>query len=157
MVNELPDKVQFCETLAKLHKDSMGHCPKGEMFGFHVDTRCGWLKQDMAWTADWEEYFDRAMRYAFEDEERVNGEWKEMEEYKKVYFEKVIPRLLRPLQADGRRIEPVLLHNDLWLGNMGRKIGSNAPIVYDPASMWGHHECQSLQSYASLTKSSQLN
>jgi fructosamine-3-kinase len=33
-------------------------------------------------------------------------------------LKKVIPRLLDPLETDGRSIKPVLLHGDLWLGNV---------------------------------------
>ena len=33
---------------------------------------------------------------------------------------------------------PSLLHGDLWSGNVGQ-VG-NTPVVFDPASFYGHHE-----------------
>jgi protein-ribulosamine 3-kinase len=33
------------------------------------------------------------------------------------FFEKVLPRLLRPLENRGRTIKPCLVNGDLWYGN----------------------------------------
>ena len=33
---------------------------------------------------------------------------------------------------------PSLLHGDLWSGNVGQV--DNTPVVFDPASFYGHHE-----------------
>ena len=38
----------------------------------------------------------------------------------------------------GLDIFPSLLHGDLWSGNVGQ-VGE-LPCVYDPASLYGHHE-----------------
>jgi protein-ribulosamine 3-kinase len=46
------------------------------------------------------------------DEER-NGEWPEFKVYCDLVLEVVLPRLLRPLQSDGRSIKPCLVHGDL--------------------------------------------
>lgn len=34
-----------------------------------------------------------------------------------VFFERIIPRLIRPLETGGRQIQPRLVHSDLWDGN----------------------------------------
>jgi hypothetical protein len=39
-------------------------------------------------------------------------------------------------------IQPVLLHGDLWSGNMGVEASSGNPIIFDPASYFGHNEAE---------------
>jgi protein-ribulosamine 3-kinase len=59
-------------------------------------------------------------------------------------FEKVISRLLRPLEVEGQRIQPVLVHGDLWYGNTGIIDESTEEgIVFDLSSFWVHNECMS--------------
>ena len=142
LIDALPDTARFCELLAQLHLESRGHCPGGNRFGFPVETLCGTMYQRLDWTPSWEAYFARVMRSHLEEEALVNGPWPEMEPYLDPFFNVVIPRLLRPLQSDGRRLVPVLLHNDIWYGNVARKVGTGEPIIYDPGAMWGHHECR---------------
>ena len=56
-------------------------------------------------------------------------------------FEKVIPRLLRPLETDGNSITPVLVHGDLWCGNAAVDRETDAPLIFDPSSFYAHNEC----------------
>lgn len=66
----------------------------------------------------------------------------ELAELMPVLFDKIIPRLLRPLESKGRTIQPSLVHGDLWYGNTGITDGDTKEgIVYDPASFWAHNEC----------------
>ena len=60
-------------------------------------------------------------------------------------FERVISRLLRPLETGSRKVIPSLVHSNLWCGNAGI-IGDDTEegIVYDPASFWAHNECMEL-------------
>ena len=57
-------------------------------------------------------------------------------------FGKVIPRLLRPLESEGRTLTPALAHGDLWCGNTGvvDEVTGDA-MVFDPACFWAHNEC----------------
>lgn len=48
-------------------------------------------------------------------EERA-GRNLELEELLPALFDKVIPRLLRPLESEGRTIKPSFVHGDLWGG-----------------------------------------
>lgn len=50
----------------------------------------------------------------------------------------VIPFLLGP----PLQVEPVLLHGDLWSGNVGVDSNTNEPVIYDPASFFGHNEAE---------------
>lgn len=50
------------------------------------------------------------------------------------------PRLQRRIPSffEGVEIEPALLHGDLWSGNAAEN--ENGPVIFDPASFYGHHE-----------------
>ena len=39
-------------------------------------------------------------------------------------------------------MRPVLVHGDLWYGNMATNAETGAPISFDPAVFWAHNECQ---------------
>lgn len=56
-------------------------------------------------------------------------------------LQKVIPRLLRPLETGGNSITPALVHGDLWFGNAA-VAEDFAPIVYDSSSFYAHNECK---------------
>lgn len=75
-------------------------------------------------------------------EERA-GPCVELNELLPDLFDKVIPRLLRPLETNGRKLKPSLVHGDLWCGNVGVIDGDTGQaIVFDPSSFWAHNECK---------------
>lgn len=51
-----------------------------------------------------------------------------------------VPRLLMPLQADGRILKPCLVHGDLWEENCGTDMVTRQPKIFDPAVFYGHNE-----------------
>jgi len=71
------------------------------------------------------------------------GESEELDMCERALLEKVIPRLLRPLEGEGRTVRPCLVHGDLWDGNVGvvEEEGEERAVVFDPGSFWGHNEC----------------
>lgn len=82
---------------------------------------------------------------------KARGESKELKGLEGDFFEKVVPRLLRPLEntKKGRSIKPVLLHGDLWVGNASveEKEGANEEgncMLFDSSAFYGHNECKSL-------------
>jgi protein-ribulosamine 3-kinase len=70
------------------------------------------------------------------------GPWEEMEELRASMIEKVIPRLLRPLEMNGRSVKPALIHGDLWCGNTAVDVQTDRPLIFDPASFYAHNECK---------------
>ncbi|KAK2600094.1 hypothetical protein QQS21_005180 [Conoideocrella luteorostrata] len=140
-----PPVPRFAEAVAQLHTLSMREYatanPDGK-FGFHITTYNGTLAQDNTWTRTWEEFFIRGMRRMLALEEISGGPNEQLQELSKPFFDKVIPRLLRPLETAGRSIKPVLLHGDLWLGNVSVKEGSEDqdPLMFDASAFWGHNE-----------------
>ncbi|PLB52577.1 hypothetical protein P170DRAFT_453906 [Aspergillus steynii IBT 23096] len=109
-------------------------------FGFHVDTWSGNIPQRNGWEGSWEVFFAKNMRWALECEIRVKGFDSEFETLVPVIFEKVIPRLLRPLESDGRVVKPSLVHGDLWYGNSGVDVTSNESLVFDACCLYAHNE-----------------
>ncbi|GLA18490.1 hypothetical protein AnigIFM63309_001098 [Aspergillus niger] len=134
---ELPEPVEFCEKVAFLHSRSKS--PNGK-FGFHVVTYNGDLPQENGYADTWEEFFINGFRHMINMNIKRGGRWPELEGLDTAMIEKVIPRLLRPMETDGRSIKPALVHGDLWCGNAAIDTATELPLIYDPASFYAHNE-----------------
>ncbi|XP_074640145.1 ketosamine-3-kinase-like [Tubulanus polymorphus] len=103
-----------------------------EKFGFHVPTCCGFIPQDNSWIDDWVIFFSR-QKLQLQVDKIINetGDRDVVEWW---------PRLQRkiPEYFKGLEITPALMHGDLWGGNAGELDGE--PVVFDPASFYGHSE-----------------
>ncbi|KAI1145730.1 Fructosamine kinase-domain-containing protein [Nemania diffusa] len=109
-------------------------------FGFPVVTYEGSMYQDVTWCDTWEESFSLHLK-AFTDQERISqGPSKELDELLPPLMNKVIPRLLRPLQTNGHNIKPVVVHGDIWYGNIATNAETGEPVMFDPSVFWGHNE-----------------
>lgn len=141
----LPAPGPFGANLAKLH--SSHTCPYGQ-YGFHVATYNGDLPQDNTWSHSWEAFFVQGLRHVLGlREERAGGDpCPELDSLLPNMFDKVIPRLLRPLETGGNRIKPSLVHGDLWCGNAAAEANdintTGKGLIFDPSSFWGHNECE---------------
>ena len=134
---EVPGPAQLAEVLKKLHGESAS--PTGK-FGFHVPTFNGVVPLVNDWCDTWEEYFARQLRADIEWEHSIRGPDPEFDATADEFFEKVIPRLLRPLQTGGRSIEPVLVHGDLWPGNVQIDGATQRIVLFDSCCCYGHNE-----------------
>ncbi|KAH6673550.1 Fructosamine kinase-domain-containing protein [Halenospora varia] len=134
----LPSPSSFCAQLASLHTRSQS--PNGK-FGFHVTTYNGDLPQDNKWVDTWEECFVHGLKQMLNPSLEGGGPW-EMEDCKRDMVEKVIPRLLRPLESGGRRVKSVLAHGDSWCGNAVVGIETGRWLIFDPSSFHAHNECE---------------
>ena len=79
-------------------------------------------------------------------EEDCHGRCEELEQLRGPMFEKVIPRLLRRLETGGRKLEPSLVHGDLYYGNASTDLVANKPIIFDACCFYAHNECSSKSS-----------
>jgi len=140
MIDEVPDAESFVKQAAQLH--SKGISPNGK-YGFPVPTYMGQMAQYTTWTDSWEEFFTNAMRELYGIIEREQGPDPELKGQLDLIFEKVIPRLLRPLETGGRKIIPRLIHGDLYSGNVSVATDSGTPILYDATCLYAHNECES--------------
>jgi fructosamine-3-kinase len=65
---------------------------------------------------------------------------------------KVIPRLLRPLETEGRSVIPQLVHGDLWDGNTAVDAVTEKPLIFDACSSYAHHECKSTDNFCQFAQ-----
>jgi protein-ribulosamine 3-kinase len=146
MIEKVPDMQSFCASLAKMHRDSIPYSPRGQ-FGFHVVTYNGNKARDVTWCDTWEEMFSNSVRMRVQQERAAQGPSPELEELLPALYDKVIPRLLRPLHIGDNKIKPVLVHGDVWYGNLATNASTNEPVVFDPATIWAHNECEYRKDY----------
>ena len=142
MKAEMPDPHQFAARLTKLHQNSKS--PNGK-FGFHTNTFMGNLPQLSGWESNWETYFTRLLRLALDLELKAKGPDPEADLLIPILFEKVVPRLLHPLDSEGRSVKPSLVHGDLWFANTGIDVKTGQSLIFDACSFCVHNECRSLE------------
>jgi hypothetical protein len=135
---DMPDPDKFAARLSALHQNSAS--PTGK-FGFHVKTYAGNLPQYSDWEDSWETFFTKSMRQALDLEIKAKGYDPEFDILISTLFDTVIPRLLRPLESDGRRVKPTLVHGDLWFANSGIDADSDEPLIFDACCFYAHNEC----------------
>lgn len=137
MTDEVPEVESFPEKIAEMHRK--GVSPNGK-YGFHVPTNEGALQQPNTWTSSWEQFFTDLIQRCFDWEQQMHGENEEMQSLFKQLVEKVIPRLLRPLETGGNEIQPRLVHGDLWDGNTTTDAVTEKAMIFDASSMYAHNE-----------------
>lgn len=138
MTDDMPDPTDFTPLLGKLHHQSKSPNNK---FGFHLPTYAGNLPQYVEWQDSWETFFSKSMKQALEFEIERKGQSDELDRLAVVLFEKVIPRLLRPLESEGRSVKPALVHGDLWYANSGIDVTNGQALVFDACCFYAHNEC----------------
>lgn len=69
-----------------------------------------------------------------------NLKWPEFVVVCELTLRKVVPRLLLPLQAEGRLLKPSLIHGDCWDGNTGQDAKTGDAFIFDACSFYGHNE-----------------
>ncbi|KAL8949395.1 MAG: hypothetical protein Q9222_004496 [Ikaeria aurantiellina] len=138
MIEKMPDPYEFTKQLATLRQNSK--CPEEGKFGFHIPTYRGNLPQLAGWESSWETYFTKSLKLDLAFELEAKGPDAELNTLLPVLFEKVIPRLLRPLESEGRTVKPCLVHGDLWYANSGIDVETGACLVFDACSFYAHNE-----------------
>ncbi|RDH35051.1 Fructosamine kinase-domain-containing protein [Aspergillus welwitschiae] len=139
MAADMPDPDKSAARLAALHNNSAS--PTGK-FGFHVVTHNGNLPQMTDWEDSWEIFFAKSMRHALDLETAVKGWDPELDFLVPALFERVIPRLLRPLESEGWSVKPSLIHGDLWYANSGIDTETGESLVFDACCFYAYNECE---------------
>ncbi|KAG9053324.1 hypothetical protein FS842_008350 [Serendipita sp. 407] len=106
-------------------------------FGFECATYCGATRTQGRFFESWAACF-ADMIQSLLSTLRDQPQWKEVVNLGDQIVSTVIPFLLGP-PLD---VDPVLLHGDLWSGNVGVDSNTSQPIIYDPASYFGHNEAE---------------
>jgi fructosamine-3-kinase len=138
MTNEVPEVESLPKKVAEMHRKCIS--PTGK-FGFHVPTNEGALQQPNVWMDSWEKFFSDLLQRCFDWEQQIHGENGEMQYLFKQIIDKVIPRLIRPLETGGNKIQPRLVHGDLWDGKPSTDAATQKPLIFDASSMYAHNEC----------------
>ncbi|KAK1516551.1 hypothetical protein CABS01_06518 [Colletotrichum abscissum] len=138
-LSRAPEPMRFTSQIAELHR--RGASPNG-MFGFQVATVCGVMVRTVTWEKSWAASFTHQLKDVIKYDNEVNPPWPEYDSACEQLIQKVIPRLLGILQADGRTIIPTLIHGDLWEGNVGIDMETGESIAFDPGCVYAHNECE---------------
>ncbi|KAJ3754015.1 fructosamine kinase [Lentinula raphanica] len=137
-ISEYKDMSRLTDTgaikLAKRLSTELHTYESQDGFGFNVPTYCGATRMKNGWYDSWEECYsemigDLLMKL------RKTGRYQELcakgESIRNEYYH----ILVGPLQ-----IRPVLLHGDLWSGNVGVDSTTGEPVIFDPSAFFGHNE-----------------
>lgn len=134
-----PEPAEFTGRLAEMHKTSQS--PTGQ-FGFHVATCDGKMAHTVEWEESWAVFYRKLFVGVCKLDLETNGPWPELERATEQVATKVIPRLLGPLQAEGQKIKPCIMHGDLWEGNMGINLETGDTLLFDAGSYYAHNEME---------------
>lgn len=138
---DIPDVEDFPMLLAEMHKSEKAKSPTGE-FGFGKVTYGGRNPVFFPMSKTWEECFSAGLSATFDLEESTHGPDSELTELREGVMTKVIPRLLRPLETEGRSVIPTFVHGDLWDGNASVDVNTGKPMIFDATPLWAHNECE---------------
>lgn len=100
-------------------------------FGFSVSTCCGYLPQENSWEQDWLVFYARKLQQQMDMIFKEYGDREALELWSHLQLK--IPQFFT-----GIEVKPSLLHGDLWSGNAQQT--KDGPVIFDPASFYGHHE-----------------
>ncbi|KAI1336663.1 Fructosamine/Ketosamine-3-kinase [Xylariaceae sp. FL0016] len=137
LTHALPDAVDLGQKLAEFHLQSRS--PTGQ-FGFHCTSFDGKNPLSTSWDSSWTSYFRRLVHDHYQLEKAANGYWKQFDDVMQLTLDRLIPRLLDALVADGRTVRPTLIHGDLWESNIGTEKESGEVFIYDACAYYAHHE-----------------
>ncbi|KAK7959154.1 uncharacterized protein PG986_004008 [Apiospora aurea] len=137
IAHAFPDAVDLGKKLADFHLSSKS--PTGK-FGFHCTTFDGKNPLTTSWDSSWTSYFRRLLHDIYELEKAANGYCKEFDDVIQTTLDRVVPRLLDALVAEGRTIKPTLIHGDLWESNIGTDRATGEIFLYDACAYYAHHE-----------------
>lgn len=135
----LPDPVRLGARLAAMHLKSVS--PNGK-FGFPIQTYDGARIQSVGWDDSWTSFFSKLLAEAYRQDTETNGVWLELDiAYKRVQSH-LVPRLIGALESEGRSVTPMLIHGDLWDGNLGVESETGDPWIFDCAAYYAHNEME---------------
>ncbi|KAF7659952.1 hypothetical protein LDENG_00290550 [Lucifuga dentata] len=106
--------------------------PVVEKYGFGITTCCGYIPQENEWQDDWVTFYSRQrLQHQINIVEKSYGDREARELWAQLQLK--IPQLFIDVE-----IVPALLHGDLWGGNVAEY--AESPVIFDPASLYGHSE-----------------
>jgi len=104
-------------------------------FGFGVPSYCGATRIVHGWYHSWADCYSNMIAELLTQLRTQGSRYQNLCDKGQRLQERAIPVLLGNLS-----VRPVLLHGDLWSGNVALDRKSQRPMIYDPASYYGHNE-----------------
>ncbi|KAG8896817.1 hypothetical protein FRB99_008624 [Tulasnella sp. 403] len=121
----------------ELHEPKNSEAEAKGRFGFGYPTYCGATRLENGWFDTWDQAFGALIKGLLDN---LRGQdsyrYSEICQLGDQVVSRVIPHLLNPSRL---KVEPVIIHGDLWSGNVGT-LPNGEPIIFDPASYYGHNE-----------------
>ena len=110
-----------------------------QQFGFPVPTHCGVTEQDNTWESDWMTFYrDHRLGDMLSQIRSKKGDnAEELLRLGNRVQEEVCPALLCNFSPPAK---PVILHGDLWSGNVRTNADTGEPIILDCSCYYGHNE-----------------
>ncbi|KAI6269973.1 hypothetical protein MCOR27_007739 [Pyricularia oryzae] len=128
---------KLAASLARLHSNSQS--PTGK-FGFGMRTCHTLIDQAVDfWSDSWAAVYGSHLRHVVELAKPF-VKWPEFDIVADLTVDKVVPRLLLPLQAGGRTLKPCLVHGDCWDGNTAMDGKTGEAFIFDVCSFYAHNE-----------------
>lgn len=124
-MEDLGTKVAQMHLADPLHEEA-----RNGKFGFAVDNTIGGTHQPNDWTDDWIKFF---ARYRLQHQLSLANDRDLSYLGKKLIS--ILPEFFR-----GITVKPSVLHGDLWSGNYNSV--KEGPVLFDPATYYGHHEAE---------------
>ena len=132
------DSVSLASSLANLHKQSQSPCGK---FGFHIRTWHGAIDQAVdSYDESWAVIFARHLRHIMDTVEPKMSCFPGFKILCDLIMSVIVPRLLQPLQENGRYLKPSLVHGDCWDGNTALDFPDGRARIFDVCSFYAHNE-----------------
>ncbi|CDF39151.1 unnamed protein product [Chondrus crispus] len=125
------DQGELGRQLARLHLADpvLPEAHQGR-FGFSIDNTIGATPQPNGWMEDWVSFFrERRLKHQL----LLTGDSGLIDRGNRLCLR--LNDLFDDIKDD---IKPSLLHGDLWSGNISGEYA--APVIFDPACYYGHHE-----------------
>lgn len=126
-IKRLGDQYELGRQLALMH---LAPVPEGTQFGFNLNNTIGATPQINTWKESWIEFWIECRlrpQLKMAGDSRLNK-----------LADTLIPKLDQLFE--GIVVVPSLIHGDLWSGNIGSVDGQ--PVIFDPATYYGHHEAE---------------
>lgn len=124
-----PEPADLASTVAELHSKAIS--PNG-MFGFPLANGRGTLDHGEHWEKSRAVQFTYLLQDLIELDNAANQAWPEYDNACKQLIDHVIPKLLGALQSEGRKIESVFCHGDLWEASVATDLETGKIIIFDP-------------------------
>ncbi|KAK2787205.1 hypothetical protein FQN52_007294 [Onygenales sp. PD_12] len=143
-----PTPHSLASKLATLHTTPTPTPPSHPrpVFGFPLPTCCGDTPQENSYKASWADFFaTNRLSFILRRAEDANGPDGELRTLVTRTIARVVPRLLGDGHLNGGRgVVPVVVHGDLWGGNVGRgRVDGGVEVeevIFDPAASYAHSE-----------------